>query len=281
MKSVMKSIALASSVALLEVLMAAPAAAESEPAEAASEPEAAGFALSADIGFASAYVWRGWNVFQDSSQMDQNTMLAPSFTLSLPVEGLSVGYWGAYQLNGEARSALVDAGVGAEQDLILGYERPLGDKLSGAFALTYYFYPLADEDIAGTSVPSYLEPSAGVTYAAGPADVGIAVAYFHGMQGELKGSRHLYLNPSVSRSVAINDTLGVDATLGFGYKHFNDSDVEDNVYDVLLSVAIPYAATGAINVTPSLNAAWTNITNAGFGDEYVVWAGVNVGFPVF
>lgn len=280
---------------LAAVAVSAQAAAAPEPTaapEAAAAPEAEpekSVALDVDIGFASAYVWRGYNVFQDSKQMDQNTMLAPSFTLAFPKTGLSVGYWGAFQLNGDRKSELVDAGIGAEQDLILGYELALSEQLTGALGLTYYFYPLADKTVAGTSVPSYLEPNASVTYST-VADLGLLVAYFHGVQEEVKLTRHVYINPSVSKSFQLSESVGLEPKLGFGYKLFNDSAIKDNVYDVLLSVGVPIAATGSITATPSVNAAWTNLSDTisstgapekrGFGEEYVVWGGLNLGFSV-
>lgn len=252
-----------------------------------TEPEKS-VAFDVGVGISSAYVWRGYNIFQDTKPMDQNAMVSPALTLSLPI-GLSIGYWGAYQLNGENKSALVDAGVGAEQDLILGYERALNEQLMLSVGLTYYFYPLADEEIAGTSLPSYLEPAACITYSTF-ADLGFNLAYFHGLQEEVKGARHLYISPSVSRSFEIGATVAVEPALSFGYKIFNDSEIEDNVYDVLLSVGVPIEAMGSFSMTPSVNAAWTNLSDVplgngtvekrGFGDEVVVWGGLNLDYSV-
>lgn len=262
------------------------AAAEPAPGPEA-EPEKS-VALDVGVGISSAYVWRGYNLFQDTKQMDQNAMVSPSLTVSFPTTGLSIGYWGAYQLNGENKSLLVDAGVGAEQDLILGYELKINEQLTAAFGLTYYFYPMADENVAGTSMPSYIEPAAGVTYSTF-ADVGLMVAYFHGVQEEIKGTRHIYISPSVAKSFEVGTSVAVEPSLSFGYKIFNESEIKDNVYDVLLSVGVPITATKTISVTPSVNAAWTNLTDVqdftsvkkrGFGDEYVVWGGLNLDYSV-
>lgn len=254
---------------------------------AETEPEKS-VALDTGVGISSAYVWRGYNLFQDTKAMDQNAMVSPALTLSFPATGLSLGYWGAYQLNGENKSALVDAGVGAEQDLILGYERAL-NQLTLSLRLTYYFYPMADEEIAGTRLPSYLEPSAGFSYSLF-ADLGFNLAYFHGLQEEIKSTRHLYISPSLSKSFEIGATVAVEPALSFGYKIFNDSEIKDNVYDVLLGVGVPIQATGSFLLTPSVNAAWTNLSDVplgngteekrGFGDEYVVWGGLNLDYSV-
>lgn len=275
---------------LIGLAVAATSGAQAAAAEPAAQTETEkSVALDVGVGAHSAYVWRGYNIFQDNEAMDQNAMVSPALTLSFPTSGLSVGYWGAYQLNGENRSALIDVGLGAEQDLILGYERALNDQLTLSLGLTYYFYPLADEEIAGTSLPSYLEPAAGITYSTF-ADLGLNLAYFHGLQDAIKGSRHVYICPSLSKSFEIGATVAVEPALSFGYKIFNDSEIEDNVYDVLLGIGVPIQATGSFSLTPSVNAAWTNLSDVplgngteekrGFGDEVVVWGGLNLDYSV-
>ena len=269
------------SVSALAVSSTAAAAPEAEPEKYVT--------LDVNVGVVSAYVWRGINMFQSSKQMDQHAMLSPSFTVALPETGLSFGYWSAYQLNGDNRSALIDLGLGAEQDLIVGYELALNKQLTAAFALTYYFFPFADKEVAGTSLPSYLEPSASITYSTA-ADLGLLVAYYHAVQDEIKVMRHAYVSPSVSKSFELSETVGLEPKASVGYKLFNDRNVKDYVYDVTLGVGVPIAATKSISVTPSVNAAWANLSDVsqangavekrGFGDEYVVWGGLNIGFPV-
>ncbi|HVZ34176.1 MAG TPA: hypothetical protein VG963_17235, partial [Polyangiaceae bacterium] len=61
--------------------------------------------LNVDVEAASAYVWRGINMF-GTKQNTQDFSVFPSITASLG--GLSLGYWGAYQLSGDNKSDLVD-----------------------------------------------------------------------------------------------------------------------------------------------------------------------------
>jgi hypothetical protein len=94
----------------------------SEAEGAAAEEESAGYGLNIDVMYSTLYVFRGYNVFQDSSQMDQHGFLAPSITWSVFDTGLSIGYWGAFQLYGERRRAMIHEAIGAEQDLYLTYD---------------------------------------------------------------------------------------------------------------------------------------------------------------
>ncbi len=69
------------------------------------------YGINLDFGFASAYLFRGINMFQNNGQMNQHTLLAPSITWQVFDTGLSIGYIGVYQLNGGNTSKLIDAGT--------------------------------------------------------------------------------------------------------------------------------------------------------------------------
>ncbi|MFH1463591.1 MAG: TorF family putative porin [Pseudomonadota bacterium] len=233
--------------------------------------------LSLDLGVASAYVWRGLNVFADSGQRDPNLLLAPSVAWSIGESGVSLGYWGAYQLTGPNRAALVDAGLGAEQDLWVGYDRALSGKLAASFLLTGYLYPLADEAAAGTAFPTYLEPAAGLGWV-GPVTASVSVGYFHGLQPTLAGSRNVYLHPALSWGHALGEEVGLTVDAGFGYKLFTQAEVTTNTLDVSLALGLPLTF-GAVHVNPALNLAWTNLGGA-FADGLVPWGGLNVGAEI-
>jgi hypothetical protein len=255
-------------IAVLALVLAALAAV---PARA-GEP----LGLNLDLGAYSAYLFRGANVFQKDSNMDQAAFLAPSATYTLGSTGLSVGYWGAFQVLGEDISPKIDAGLGAEQDLILGYGRALTDTLSLKATLIYYFFPLADEKAAGTSLPSYLEPGVACTWT-GPVDLTLGVAYYHGVQDALKLYRYLYLNPKASKTLALSGTTSLELSLGLGYKLFNEGDkVTDNVWDGLALVGVPINM-GSYYVKPGLGLAWTDYEARDLADEVSFFAGVNLG----
>ncbi|MBM4319724.1 MAG: hypothetical protein FJ125_07140 [Deltaproteobacteria bacterium] len=242
----------------------------------AEEAEEGGLGLNIDLGFATAYLWRGANLFMTEAQGDQNMMLAPGVTYTLGESGLWVGWWSAWQVSGSGIQEYIDAGTGAEQDLMVGYSHELSDSLGLAAGLTWYFYPLAEKEAAGTSTPSYLEPNVGLRWA-GPLELGLTVAYYHGLQEELSAYRHLYLNPSAGRSFALGERVELQTNLGFGYKVFNEGEVEDNIYDVLLKVALPISLPADLYATPSLLLAWTNLGGSDFADELSYALGINVG----
>jgi len=237
--------------------------------------------LNLDLEAASAYVWRGINMF-GVDQNSQALSVFPSVTATLGA--VSLGYWGAFQLSGDNKSALVDSGVGAQNNFILKYSGSLDDGLAYSASLTYWLYPFADEEVAGTATPMYIEPGAGISYLAG-ADLGLYVGYYRGLQTVTEPASFLYINPSIGKTFALSADLGVAASVSAGYKIFtNDPPAEDRVFDLALnlSMAIPVSD---MYITPQLHAAYATrdedvVPNAEFSDSFIAWAGVHVGYDV-
>lgn len=287
-----------------------PAQAEAEPApepepepakveasaEAEAEPEEKkSVGINVDVGLSTIYNFRGLNSFMENSMMDQNALFAPSLTWSVFDTGLEIGYWGAYQLSGKNKREMVDVGLGHEQDLFVGYELGLADNLlTLSFAFTYYFYPFADEDAAGTKNPSIIEPLVGISVAT-VLDLGLNISYFHGVQDEIKGLRHAYFNLSAGKSFSFNDTFGMDLGMGLGIKAWIE-DVDYNRFDLHFDWSVPIQLTDQLYVAPALHFSWTDldtvatgeeddqttqedesVRNARAGDEYMVYASINVG----
>lgn len=237
--------------------------------------------LNLDVEMASAYVWRGVNMFGE----DQNTQVASVLPSVTAVFGpFSVGYWGAYQLSGDNRGDNRERGVGAESDLVAKWSAPLTEDLTGSAMLTYRFYPFADGDVAGTDTPMYLEPGVGISYLTG-ADLGLYVGYYRGLQDATEANSFVYINPSVGKTFALDDNLGLALSLSGGYKAFtNDPVYEDRQFDLGLnaSLSIPFADT---YITPQLHAAYVTrdddlVPDAGFEDSFLAWVGVHVGYNV-
>lgn len=235
--------------------------------------------INVDVETASAYVWRGLNLFGEEHST-QNWSLFPSVTALLgPV---TVGYWGAFQLTGDNKSAIVDGGVGAEQDLILAYGGSISDELAYSARLTYYVYPFADEAVAGTSVPMYLEPGASLTYVTA-ADLGLYVGYYRGLQDATKDYSFVYINPSIGKNLPMTETATLGLSLAAGYKiHTGDylgSSEENDQLDLQANVgaSLPFSD---VYVTPQVHAAFVTHNDADFGDEFIAWAGVHVGYNV-
>lgn len=216
--------------------------------------------LSAFAEVTSIYNYRGMNTFMEDSISDQHAMFAPSLSWTIFETGLSIGYWGAYQISGNDVSGNIDGALGAEQDIFLGYELPLIEEtLSLRASLTYFFYPLADEDVAGAANPSYLEPLLALDYS-GPLSLGLAVSYFAGIQDELKLYRYLYINPTIGKTMALGGPYATTVGLSFGYKLFNERDkMKTNVYDLRFDWSFPIKLTDVFYLEPAVHVSWTNI----------------------
>lgn len=260
---------------------------ETTPVE---EKKSAG--VNVDVGLATLYNFRGYNTFKESSQMDQNALFAPSITWSIFDTGLYLGYWGAYQLSGDNKTEMVEGALGHEQDLYLGYDLGFADDLvTLSFAFTYYFYPFAAEDADGKKNPSIIEPLIGLSIAT-VVDLGLKISYFHSIQDSIAGLRHAYFNFSAGKSFAFNDIFGMDLGMGLGIKAWaNDASPEDNRFDLHFDWSVPIHLTEQLYVSPALHLAWTDLDSvtttdatgvevtrdALAGDEYMVYASINIG----
>jgi len=237
--------------------------------------------LNIDVEGASAYVWRGINMFG----VNQNTQAFSVFpSVALTSGALSLGYWGAFQLSGDNKSDLVDSGVGGQNNFILKYSGSGDNGLVYSAMLTYWIYPFADEEVAGTATPMYIEPGAGISYLAG-ADLGLYVGYYRGLQTVTEPASFLYINPSIGKTFPLSSDLGLALGLSGGYKVFtNDPPTEDRALDLALNVslAIPFDDT---YITPQVHAAYATrddaaVPDAEFSDSFIAWVGVHVGYNI-
>ena len=243
-------------------------------ATAPPPPPKAPTTLRLELGLASAYGWRGDNVFAKDSQSDDHALLAPGATWTLGGTGLSLGYWGAFQWTGDNADQLIVEGVGHEQDLFAIYHIEPAEALSIDGSLTAYLYPFADPDTVGTSTPTYLEPGLKLT-AHGPLDLSLLLTYMAGLQEPLAAGRYLYANPRLSRSLALSDDKALALGAGAGFKRFSTDPeaLRDNTVDITLDAALDYKK-GAATFSPHVHAAWTNLAAAPSGMGAFVWAGI-------
>jgi hypothetical protein len=258
------------------------AAAEAEAAAAGEEAaaEEAGGGVNLDLGFATHYVFRGLNLFAEEAQLDPHALLAPGVTWSVGDTGLALGWWAAFQLNGNVRDN-IDAGAGAEQDLFATYEFGLTDAVALGMQLYAYTYPFADEEIAGTDgLPVWLEPGASITWSAA-VDLSLTITYMAGVQAVNAEYSYLYLSPGVARSFALDEaeTLSLDLAAAFGYKGWlrSDDKLQDNTFDVGTKAGLTWCATDVFYLTPAVGFAWTNLDGLGFQDELIVFGTLNLG----
>ena len=236
------------------------------------------FEGSMEVTFASAYAFRGYNLFQQRSQQDANGLFAPSFAVSHSESGITVGLWGAYQLNGANRVTMVESGIGAETDLYVSISRDVSDSISASAAATAFLYPFARHDVAGTTFPIYLEPSAAVAWS-GAADVGLQLAYFHGVQNALATWRYLYLHPSASRSIPMSSKASVTIGGGAGYKLYvgGGSVPTDNVWDGHADLALKFTFDDGTYIEPAVHAVTTDLAGQSFAQSSFGWFGVDFG----
>lgn len=250
-----------------------------------ADGEAPSTLINIDIEGASAYVWRGNNLFGGAEQDKQNFSVFPSITATFGA--FSIGYWGAFQLTGDGTNdpgLLVDSGYGAETDLIAKYSGSLAENLSYSAMLTYWIYAAADEAAAGTSTPMYLEPGAGITYATA-ADLGLYVGYYRGLQDATSPYSFVYINPSVGKTIPLTDDIGLAVGLSAGYKVYtDDATPEDKALDLTLNVGatIPFSD---MYITPQVHASYVTrddsvVADPDFGDQFIAWAGVHVGYNI-
>lgn len=241
------------------------------PAALAAGDDESGLGLNADLGWSSLYVFRGADVFGD------DMLLSPGVTWS-PREGLSVGWWGAFQLGGEDAEANVDLATGAEQDIYVTYESALGtESLTLASALYLYSYPFAKYDVVGADFPHFLEPGVTLTWS-GPIDLGLQIAYMTSFQSALKGYSYLYARPILGFSAEVGGPVTLDAALGFGVKSLGGDYVSsDNRYDAQVDLAGTVATNSPLYLTLGLHSAWSNNQVLGISDELLYWGSLNVG----
>jgi nucleoid-associated protein YgaU len=252
---------------------AAEAAAEEAPAaEAAADEAPEGLGLTLTTGVSSIYNWRGRNLFADNGkQNDQNALF--SVGASYAFGDFSLSYWGGYQILGDNIGDNIDDAVGAEQDLVFGWEQALADDLTLGAGLALYFYPLA------TDTTVYLEPSATVTYST-DVDLRLGLFYYYGIQDAIDSERYLYVNPAVDKSVELGEGLSLDLTGAFGLKVPTGDAAKaaydkTNTMDALVSAALSYSINDAMTVAPKVNFAWTNIDGADFADSYMTYGGLD------
>lgn len=252
---------------------------------APADGEAPSTLINIDVEAASAYVWRGVNLFGGPEQDKQAFSVFPGITATFG--GFSIGYWGAFQLSGDGAndpSTLVDAGVGAETDLIAKYSGSLTDNLSYSAMLTYWIYAAADEAVAGVATPMYIEPGAGLSYTTA-ADLGLYVGYYRGLQDVTAPASFVYINPSVGKTIPLTEDIGLSLGLTAGYKIYTDPDTaEDKALDLTLNVGatIPFSD---MYITPQVHASYVTrddsvIADPEFGDQFIAWAGVHVGYNI-
>jgi hypothetical protein len=240
-----------------------PPGASSQPYPAMSSgrpPAPDAGAMSAGTGFdvvlqiVSAYVFRGYNVFQSTSQNDQNMALLGRLIWDVPRTDLSLGYSTAYQLTGDNVTHDVEVGLGAEQVAFVDYDWEITPHLTVTPEIAAIVYPAARD------VPFFLEGSTEARYTA-PIDVSLYAGYFATVRPGPLSETHFYVRPLVAKDLDLTRQLKLSIEAGAGVKIFqaNPAASHSNMFDVLTNTTIAYDFNSVISVSASGGIAWTNL----------------------
>jgi len=234
-----------------------------------------------ELGFKSAYMFRGSNLFSLDEVGAQRPVVNPLVSWAIGDTGLSLTYLGAFQLSDEGRGANRDGALDLEQDLILGYSLALPAGFSFQAAFTWLVWPFADQEVMGTGMPSVIEPLVGITWS-GPLDVGLRVSYFHGVPDSLDFLRYAYVNPWLAKRLQLSPDVALLAGLGFGIKAWVNGDT-NNMCDVQVSLEVPINLPHGFYLRPGVYFSWTNLDDPedgpafSFRDEVSAWGGLALG----
>lgn len=249
-----------------------------EPEEPSAQPELPNTPCSLGLSVSSAYVFRGANVFSDGNPNRQHPLLAPSARCDLGKTGAWVAYWGGYQLGGSNAPDLVASGLGHEQDIVFGFERPFSENGPiGTVTLTAYVYPFATKAAAGTLVPTYLEPMVGIR-TSGATTAGLKVGYMLGLQEAISVYRYFYLNPTIARSWSLGSDWSTALSLSLGYKAYTASDAPTaNVFDAQTDWLFTKPLSSRLSVSPGVHLAGTNAPD---GAALTTWISLDGAFDI-
>lgn len=266
-----------------------------EPLEVAEGPVAQGAAasrgaqpeLEVSIDLLSAYVFRGYNVFQTESQREQKWVQRPRIIWTVPQTGLSIGYAAANQISGDNLVSNVAAGLGAEQDLFASYAFARRERVGLEAEAAVVGYPAADASKVGTSAPYFFSFSVEPRYRH---LAFLYLGYIAGFRpGPLEGSQG-YVNPRFEKRFDFGERLELELQFGAGMKILQRdvTVVRDNMFDVLGTATLYCALNDVFYVGVKIGWAWTNFTPSKdldtgqtvtprFADEYVPFWGVTLG----
>jgi len=246
------------------------------------------FELSIDL--LSAYVFRGYNVFQSEGQGEQKWVERPRIIWTVPQTGFSIGYAAANQISGDNLVSNVAAGLGAEQDLFASYAFARRERFGVEAEVAVVGYPGAEARLVGTSAPYFFSLSVEPRYRhLAFLYLGYIAGFRKGPLEAVEGSQG-YINPRFEKRFDFGERVELELQFGAGMKILQSdlSVVRDNMFDVLGTATLYYALNDVFYVGLKVGWAWTNFTPSKdpdtgqtitprFADEYVPFWGVTVG----
>lgn len=189
--------------------------------------------VSTKIDYASKYIWRGYNVYDDAS-------LQPGASLAANVLGgsISAGWWSSMDLQGVEENQFI------EHDWTAAYSI---DTLGGSLeaGVIYYYFPGSTDELTDV----YLSYEAGL----GKSPVTASIAAYY----EAKEIEGFYITAGLSAEFKVTEkwTLGIGTSLGLGDEDYNkftwgvdDAALNDFNLSVSMSAAIDERSSISIGV---------------------------------
>jgi len=174
------------------------------------------------IGAYSQYIWRGWELSQDS------VVLQPSMTVSY--KGFAFNIWGNMDTNYYA----TDTGNWNETDVTISYDGSAG-KVGYGVGLIYYGLEDGAEDsqevYASVSLDTLLAPTLTV-------------------YNDISNYQGWYATLGIGHSIPVAEGVSLDLGAQIGY--LDDEDTYNEFHDGLLSVSMSIPVGEYISVTPEL-----------------------------
>ncbi|HXX68609.1 MAG TPA: hypothetical protein VEK07_15585, partial [Polyangiaceae bacterium] len=239
--------------------------------------------IDAIVKVESAYVFRGYNVFQSTSQHDQNLALFDQLSWNVPRTDLSFGYSSVLQLTGDNVAHNIQVGLGAEQVAFVDYDWGPADHVTITPEIATVVYP------ASSQVPLFLEASTEARYL-GPVEMSIYAGFFGAIRPGPLTENHFYARPLVEKTFDLTSHVELSAQAGVGVKIFQSDPgaIHANMFDVLAGAGVSYSFNEALYAGAKFAMAWTNLERQknpvtgqvvipSFADEYVPVASVVVG----
>lgn len=243
-----------------------------EQTETKTATSAESLGLSLGLTISPIFNDRGANVLSSRGQMGYQLVLMPTARYTFGAEGPYLSYMGVFKAGGED----MDVGANGLQLLRAGWQSQLLDdalRVDGGLGLA--LFPGADPELVRDGIPVVLEPFFGLTWTTPVLTPSLSMILSHHVQDELSLARHLYVQPSVARSFPLEAQLELNLVASAGFKVFGEGGPSDRRLDLATQVGVAID-TGSLTLTPALHAAWLDLEDESFEDEYMAWGSLGI-----
>lgn len=212
------------------------------------------FTGNASVGVNSMYLWRGFNLSENSDFVVQ-----PGLDLSFA--GFRAGVWANYD---------EDSSKINETDFTLEYSFDVDDSVSLTVGNTYFNLDETEDTnelYLTCTINTLLSPSFSI--------------YYDWDQSTETG---IYLTAGISHSIELEDslTLNLGALVGYNIENYSVSEEYSNFHNAELNASIDWVVANAMTLTPSITVSHPLTSDAediaGIDDETMVGLTASFGF---